>query len=542
MLFATLSCSKDDSNETPSTGDDNAIISETGITEEDFERYQGQLGISISAREIAKMGATPTSAIITSENSTISINETIDIDPDLSVAQLYFEVENLTEEEQSTLSSGVPLNVSIRDENNLEIGNTQFPIIIFKNNPENIEVEALETLDDIRDDLTFTAGTNYFIQVKKVSNDNGQSAMFVNYQGGSDLEVNVQQFDNYDFDSQGTDAKLFQFRLFEIPSQPGVFAISANVTGNDPLLIKIFQNYLLHEDSINPEEFNLDNLDDNTKFTLRRAENGYYTLQTLASNIPLRKRIIDNKTRFNDIGDPNDELLYVRILSTDIAWDTQEIDGTIYLDPILPGATTEISYNSKLSNCAAGVITERVGNEESVTQENSTSIEESISMTSSQTSSITASISTTIEASYFGVGASVSAGLSSTLEQQKSITQTSTQASSNTETNELSVFSERDITIPSGTAAIVNDTYQSYASIKVPFIKQFIIQGEDALTNQALTGQEIATQYIISTGNGSGVITEIGNFNIKVTVRGIATRAQEIRKTTRADDADPECN
>ena len=542
LLFCIIliGCSKDDTP-TQDNGPSTLLTSDTGITEDDFSRYQGALGINISAREIAKTSNIPKTAVITSTYDDVDINQTIEIDEDLNVANLSFEIEALSENEREQLINGIPLSVSIRDAMGNEIGAKDFSIISFKSNPENEEIDALETITDQRDNVAFAPETQYFIQIIDPQQMNGDSAMFVNY--SSNLETTVQQRNGYNFDSSADQAKLHLFRIHEIPSQPGVFAISANVTGSDPLLIKIFSDFLIQEDSINPETFNLDNIDDNTKFVFIRDKiTGLFNIQPISNNVPLRKRIVSGSTRFNNLGDTTDDLLYVRILTTDIVWDTEEIGGTIFLDPILPPASTEISYNSKLSNCSQGPIEDQIGNEVVVSQSDSATIEESISMTSTQTQSLTASIETSAEASFFGTGFSVTAGLSSTLEQQQSITQTNTQSSSTTEENSLGVFSTRTITVPPGTAAIVNDTYQVYSNIKVPFIKRFRISGRDALTNNDLTGAEIATQYLISTGSKGGIIKEINDYSIDVTVRGVTNKAKEVQKTTRADDTDPECN
>ena len=59
LLFAIIliiGCSKDDS--VNSGNGDEELIKSDGISEDDLERYLGSLGISISARDIAKKGYT----------------------------------------------------------------------------------------------------------------------------------------------------------------------------------------------------------------------------------------------------------------------------------------------------------------------------------------------------------------------------------------------------------------------------------------------------------------------------------------------------
>lgn len=543
LCLAVLACSKDDDN---NQNENNADLDlSEGITTADLNTYKGQIGISISARDLAVKGYAPATATFTVSEEHNTIEETIEFDEDINVAQFSLEAEGLSQERRDELEDGVIVSVDIKDENDSVLATQTYTNVRFQANPNSLDINA-EALPDSFIHLKFRERVKHYIQIVEADGSSDNSAMFVNF--SSDLETWVQQRNGYDFNDDNTGIKLHQFVLYEIPGQPGVFAISANVTGNNPLLIKIFNNTLIQEDSINPENYDLSLLDDHSKFRIvKNPSNGLYTLRTLASDTPLRKNTDSGATRFNDLNNTNDPILYVRILTLDIDWTVTSLD-TRHLPPILPAPVSDFAFNTKYTNCSQGVGSDTKMVTHTETKIFTVSFEESLSMTSRNSQTTTSTIGMSANASFFGVGFEVSSENSISNTTETEITNTSTQGNEESISEEIVYSTTRFIEVNPGTATNVYDAYQVYQNIRVPFIQRYEIRGSyinDPTVDPVagpLTGEEIATQYLQSNAINGGIITEFGTDYIEVTIRGTNTLADVYETISRAEDADPNCN
>lgn len=539
FILTALSCNNDDSGFEEEQNKNGKLIESNGITEDDLETYQGELGISMSTRDIAKKGHKPTTAIFTVDSSSGDFGKSIVIDEDTNIAQLSFEVSKLSDEAVKELKSGVPVTVEIKDEKNVSLAIQSFTILSFESNPDNEEIEA-SGVEDIRD-IKFRNGVEYYMQIVSEGQKSSRLVSFVNYKSGT-YGVPVQLRDNYNFSETRSDKYKHQFTFMEIPNDPGYFAIISGVTsGKNHLFLRIQSGgYLYQDKTLHVEKTNLNNLPNQNRFKFKRMEDsGLFTINPKGAS-PLRKRIVNNATRLFSTSSGSYDIAYFRILTLDIDWDIKTLE-TRHLTPILPSASSQFENNSKLSNCTSGLLTQDFTLNRSETKTSQAAFEESFSMTSRETVGGSLTIGVETEASFFGTGATVSAEASATYEQETSITNTSTQYVSQTTEEEQSFSSNRTIEVPPGKAVNVYDAFQLYTDIKVPFIQRYRIRGTYQTGEGALNGDEIMTQFAFANANG-GVVTVIGSDYIELTVRGVSSIGNIFKVTSKAEATDPDCN
>ena len=82
--------------------------------------------------------------------------------------------------------------------------------------------------------------------------------------------------------------------------------------------------------------------------------------------------------------------------------------------------------------------------------------------------------------------------------------------------------------------------YQSYENVRVPYVQRFRVKGTYQEDGEDLTGEEILTQFSFNGFNG--VVTEVGNNYIEVTVRGNNVIDRLIDTKTVADDTPADCS
>ena len=164
---------------------------------------------------------------------------------------------------------------------------------------------------------------------------------------------------------------------------------------------------------------------------------------------------------------------------------------------------TSFGFNSTLVNCGNGLLEQEVGFEESITTTYTSSFEETIGLSKRTTTNVDLTVGATAEASFFGVGGSVSAEVSTGLELSTEVTTESTVAAENTDSETTTLFSTRTVTVPSGSASLVYDAYQTYSNVKLPYVKRLRLQGTHPSTSESLTGKEIVTQLEMSDFTGT---------------------------------------
>lgn len=168
LFIIVIACSKDDSD---GTTDPNGEVEEIAptITTSEFETDEGQIGISISAREIARRGYNPVTAVISIESSSNLEDQTVPFDEFSNLALLSFENDALDDAIENELKDGVAVQVTVRDESDAVLATQDFAKLSFKPSPEDEEIGA-EGLDDLLAEVNLRPDLKYYMQL--VDKDN----------------------------------------------------------------------------------------------------------------------------------------------------------------------------------------------------------------------------------------------------------------------------------------------------------------------------------------------------------------------------------
>ncbi|WP_190808286.1 hypothetical protein [Flagellimonas sp. S3867] len=547
LLITILACTKDESGENLPNGTNKKIETRDGVTEDEIEKDEGEIGLSISAREIAKKGYKPTSAEINiaATASDIPKENTVSIDPFTNIAYLSFKNEELSEEAKEELK-GVDISIVIKDENGNELASTSISQVIFKSSPDEQEIDN-ENLEDQFAQINLRNDIAYYLQVVRegISDIYGAPTSWHYQDNLVDRPMVIYTLNQLDYSTDppnGPGAAQYYSTFFfeEVENEPGVYNISVHdgdaiyywyLNGDNRLNIQSVENRRLNGGNT-PDTADRDNY----KFKVEKVGLGQYTFTSIKTGNPIAQ---------NNGGLPNanenttdNAPLYFRIMAFDINWDIQTIEYK-HLQPILPPAGTAFAYNSTLVNCSSGQLSQEVGVEESRTSTSIFGWEESMSVSSSEEYSLTVGMESEISAEFYGVGTSISSSVSETYTASESKTRTSTTSGAFETSETITLSTKRSIIVPSQKATLVADIYQTYENIKIPFVQRFRIKGNYQEDGQALTGNEITTQFVFN--QFTGVVTEVGNDYIEVTVRGTNTIDRLIDTKTIADDVPSNC-
>lgn len=237
-----------------------------------------------------------------------------------------------------------------------------------------------------------------------------------------------------------------------------------------------------------------------------------------------------------------DEPNYFRILLFDIDWDVQVIDSQ-FSKPIMPPSATNSAYNSTLRNCSSGTLTQTIGESTTISTTQVAGYEETMSVSTTNTAGVEVSVEVSYEAEakFFGSGTkkSISGSITGSYEYSKTATETNTRSRSLSTEKSVEVSVSREVGVPAGTAISVADIYQQYQNIRVPYVQKFRIEGNYQEDDMPLTGQEILTQFAFN--SFTGVVTEVADNHIEVTVRGNTIIDRIIETSTETRDIPNAC-
>ncbi|MEM9649583.1 MAG: hypothetical protein AAF969_13985 [Bacteroidota bacterium] len=548
MVLITLACSKDDPNTgNPDGGNDGSIETRDGVTEDEVETNEGEIGISISARKIAKKGYNPTTAEITiaATSPDIQKDNSVTIDPFTNIAYLSFENETLSEEAKDELK-GVDISVVIKDENGDELAAKSISQAIFKSSPDEQEIDN-ENLEDQFAQIELREDISYYVQiVKDANNDIYGAPTSWHYQDNLvDRPMVIYTLSQLDYSTDppngpGAAQYYTTFYFDEVESEPGVYNISVH-DGDAIYYWYLNSTNDLRIQSVENRRINGGNTPDaasrnNYKFRIEKVGLGQYAFVSIKTGNPLAQE--EGGPPNANANTPDNAPLHFRIMAFDIDWDIQTIDYK-HLQPILPPAGTAFAYNSTLVNCSSGELSQEVGVEESRTSTSIFGWEESMSVSASEEYSLNVSMESEISAEFYGVGSSIKSSVSETYTASETKTRTSTTSGAFETSESIILSTKRSVIVPSKKATLVADIYQIYENIKIPFVQQFQIKGNHQ-DGQALSGEEIITQFVFN--QFTGVVTEVGGDFIKVTVRGTNTIDRLIDTKTIADDVPANCS
>ncbi len=534
LLFTFIACTVDD-QEIPETPEELPGVD----IDDEVESDQGSIGISISTRNLARKGhfAATTDIIVMSETGDFNKMD-IPFDELTNIALLRYEVDSLTEEQYNELSNGVDLTVIVKDDEGNTLLTREYSKTSFLPSPQDLEMPDSE-FENRYNRIALREQINHFVQVVSSGNsviggpDNSHFSNAINHP--RPIEFVPSEELNYE---TNTSALHTAFRFREIPEKSNVFNISRHngddihyvyFNSNGLLSIQTKRNLIINGGNTNAEELL------NYQFLIEKADEGRYTITPIITGIPLSLNNANNLFESKEDLDPS----YFRIFSIDIDWQVQSL-GTSYMQPILPAAETASAFNSTLRNCSSGPLEQKVGQSETISSTSTVEWSESMSVSSKNTTSVSVTVGAEVETKFFGNGGTASVSATGGYEYTKEVTKTQTQSSSFEETESITVSFERTITVLPGTATQVLDIYQTYEDIRIPFVQRFRIKGNFQENNEPLTGEEVVSQFNFN--SFTGVITEVGDDFIEVTVRGNNHINRLVDTRTSADDIPADCN
>ncbi len=537
FLFTGLvmACSKDDGDSLPPT---TGVEELPGINLDEFETDPGEIGISINARGIARKGYKPTIADIVVTASTGDYSQKIVFDEFNNIATLSFKNEDLSEEARTELKNGVPVTIKVLDESNTQISSKDISKLSFTPSPSEEEMPS-DNLEDLYAKVSIREEIKHFVQIVTGDSDEiygaPNSLLFPNTVL-LNTPIIVSNLADLDYTSESAET-FTSYRFEEIPGEEGVFTISVHngddihylyiVPANSELRIQSKANLIRNggNNTGNPPNY---------KFKIEKVEAGLYIITPTFTGNPLA--LINDRL---NAGNSNSDPAFFRILSFDIDWDIQPIESK-FMHPILPPSTTSEAYNSTLRNCSSGGLQQTVGRSESLETREILGWAESMSVSTTQDYSVSVTIEAEVSTKFFGAGGSVKSSVTGSYVFSKTRTQTSTRSGGYEETRTTEISTERTQEVPPGTAITVADVYQTYENVRIPYVQRFRIKGNYQEDGKALTGQEITTQFAFN--SFTGVITDVQNDYIEVTVRGTNVINRLIETETISKDIEGACN
>lgn len=540
VLAACTSCSSEEGDTNgplPMQGDEEIMISEGQVTEDDFEKFEGQLGLIINARNIAKKGFVPTIAEITIDAVNHEFSETTDIDPVTFMGQVSIAVEGLSEEAVFELNEGVRTTVSISDSDGNVIIEQELSAAIFTANPNPtaLNVASLEETEAINA-VVLKEDTPYYMQqvdsdgtplslASRVNRNAGFNNIMTRSSGVTFSGVEMEPDFVFNFVPIAGEENTYAIR---IQSDGRFFSIANGTTiaGQtvDAVRLSFFETF---EEIATRPDF------ESYKFIVQRVADGIYRLVSKPTD-----RTVKVRRGIGFVLDSGNEAL-IRIIATDLEWRAISL-GTSFLSPILSAPGTDFGANSTLTNCGTGSLSQTVGNNEEVTITNTVSWEESFSLTTSISTKVSATVETEISADFFGASASQSSSITSEVEASVSATAGVTTFDSAAEELTETIFFERTVTVPPGRASLVFDVAQIYDNTKIQFVQRFRLTATDSESGLPLTGEELRSQLQFS--RFSGVVSQTGPDFIDITVKGTTILGKVLSAMSEVQDIAASCN
>ncbi len=532
--FTIVSCSKDENNPPPiedsDDGGNDEIVLTTGVTADDFEQYSGDLGMVINTRNIAKKGYKPTEAVITVDATNGDYSETVALDEHSFLGQIKLSVADLSEVAVTELKEGVPVSITINDENGNPIITQDLSAIIFSENaqPNELNVADLEETPE-NQVIALSENTPYYVQVVDETGVPQARAMRVNRTAGFDDILTRTSNPTWEGVSVEPD---FIFNFIPVENETNTYFIKLQeygrfigVSNDSDKLVKMF-GFNSIEDVLNAPTT------DFYKFIIEKVSEGKYIFKSKITGKTLK--VIGGVGMAAD--DEGNEA-YWRIISNTLDWETSLL-GIKYLSPMVGQPATSFGANSTLTNCGNGSLTQTIGSAEKATSVNTVGWEERFSLTGSVSTSVTATIGMEVEAGFFGNSATYNAELSSTVEASVSMTSENSSFNETQESIEEDIFFERTVTVPSGSASLVYDVAQIFNDTRVQFVQRVRLKATES--GVAASGKALQSQLQFSKFNG--VVTQVGPDFLDISIKGTATLGKVLETKSTVEDVPSSCN
>ena len=535
MIMAALCCACSTNDVMPDTDDE--IIVEPGITADEFETYDGEVGMVINVRDVARKGYKPTEAVIHVDARTGDYSQTIPLDALAFMGEVKIPVKDLDDAARKELSEGVPVSVTLKDKDGKEImSNISLSSVSFLANPlpQNINATLLAETEDAGT-IRLNEGTDYYLQQVKEDGTPLNSSMKWNSAIAYGEVMTVGANDTF-----AGEQPAHVLNFIPVPGQRNTFYILLAETGEYIFNTTInnvvgFPKIFLGPKNSHKTDINLFLINQRplAEFHFDKVKDGVYTIRNSDD------QTIEQVAGVGLAYDYTNGLpVFWRIVAKDIAWTAQSI-GTNIISPVLPNARTGFSFNSTLKNCGSGTLEQTVGADFSEERTNTIGWEESISINNTNTQSISTTVGVEFDATFFGTGARYNASVTGSLEWSQSVTSETSEYESQTSTKSETYFSSRTISVPSGKASLVYDAYQYYENVRVEYVQRLRLSGIDE-DGTPLTGEQIASLFQFTRFNG--VINTVEANSVVFTLRGHSILDKYIETQSNVDDVPANCN
>lgn len=554
ISLALTNCSTEDTAEPgpePGPGQEQGeLTTSAGTSADRFDTYAGEMGVVLDTRELAKIGYMPATAEIDIDAQTGDYSQTIEIEPISFMGQLKLLKEELTQEGIDELESGVLVTWTIKDMNNATITSGS-RTTSFSSNPSPIMVEddGLAETDESKT-VNLTEDTSYYFQPID-GEDNPEPGQSMSMRSSNQSFI-MTSASGTEFNGDEDDRN---FSFVPIPGKANTFAIRIKSGGRF-----LFSGTIINSATVNFQtaayshlglaatditDFNLiqNNLD--FQFKIEKLDTGIYELQNssgsavrLAPNVGLTFDTVLRPIVFGMGSNISTQPIRWRLISTTIDWRVENV-GTNFLAPILGEADTDFKFNSTLTNCGRGGLSQKVGVETTEIETGTVGWEESLSINTTNSVNISTTVNVEFDAKFFGKGAKYNASITAGYDYSRSVEESSTRFGEKSEEVGTKAFSERTVTVPSGSASLVYDAFQFYQNTKVNFVQRLRVSGRDSQTGMDLTGDEIRSQFQFS--GFDGVITAVEPNSIVITLRGTTSFDQIVEIESKVEDVAPNC-
>ncbi|TMM55957.1 hypothetical protein FEE95_15045 [Maribacter algarum] len=514
-----------------------------GLDPEDLDPYQGDIGIVVDARKVAKKGYKPVKVVLDIEATSGDYSQTIELNEYALMGQIRFSVADLSAMALQELQDGVQVVATLLDANGATILTESLSKLSFLSNPLPNTIQGNE-LADLNTDVNLIPNTPYYIQ-KVVDGVPTGTALFQRMVLGGFGNHNRIISTTSTLDLNGDeDNALFYFE--EVPNKPNHYNIKHIGTNSylkqrDRRILRVRNTNANRLVDVVEAGHNSPHLL-NHQFIIKKVNSGEYRM-TDAFGAPIQVTtgigLTLNYTDANVFGPTSD--ITFRFVPMNIDWKVENISGgTEYLPPVLPAASTGFNYNGTLINCGPGTLTDEVGKGEEKVTQNTVGWQETLSMASSFTSEVTMGVSLEVEGKFFGNGATYSASADYTNSATVSSAVENTEWGESTGSHTETYFSTKTVVVPPKSAVLVVNAWHSYKDVKVNIVKRLRVKGNEHDTGASLTGEQISTQFSV---NGfQGHITEIGADYIEITLRGVATMDEIYESFSKVEEVDPMCS
>jgi hypothetical protein len=534
LLLGLFACQKENIIVDPGGG--GKIEVGAGKSIDDLDTYAGEIGLLLNAREIVRKGYQPTKAIVKVEAASGNFSKTVDLNEFSFMGQIKLPVDQLSAAAKKELTDGVPVSVSLLDQqggtiiSDLSLGSLSF---LPNPNPQTLLPTGLPETKETAN-IELNSGTAYYLQKVKADGSPLNKSMRYNPDPAYGAIITVGTNNTF-AGEQPNDV----FNFHPVPGESNTFYIRLENTGH---LIHSAQTITfgkiglaIHnapKNSFSTASLGY-HLPDDYKFRLQKVRDGVYILKNYQG-----KTVKEASGIGLTYDHPTGEPVYWRPIAKDIRWTVQPIASDI-ISPVLPKATSGFSFNSTLRNCGSGDLTQEVGADFSEIRTNTFGWAESISINNTSSQSVSTTIGVSFDAKFFGSGASYDASVSTSFDWSQSVTTETSSHHSEDVTRAETYFSRRSIVVPAKKASLVYDAYQFYENVRVDFVQRVRLSGIDE-DGKALSGEQIRSLFQFTRFNG--VINKVEANSVVFTLRGYTVLDKFMETQSSVEEVPARCD